>query len=265
LASQTRSVSELNRLPPPEDEGRALDTSKQLLQAAVQNNAIWCETICRSHNVPGEFYETCWVNRQRVPRYYPNLVTLAPLTDLQVQPNYLADLLLTRRDDTVSVKDSFSTLDLSAYGFQRLFQAQWIFREASTEHPQASTASLQWSRVATDQELLRWEAAWSQGETAAARLFLPGLLQNEDICILAGYQGGQLVAGAIANRTENVIGISNVFTPAQMAEGSWSGILKQIAARFPGLPLVGYEQDTNLITALNVGFTTLGPLQVWLK
>jgi hypothetical protein len=242
-----------------------LDTSKQLLQAAVQNNAIWCETICRSHNVPGEFYETCWVNRQRVPRYYPNLVTLAPLTDLQVQPNNLADLLLARRDDTVSVKDSFATLDLSAYGFQRLFQAQWIFREASTEHPQSGTVSLQWSRVATDQELLRWEAAWSQGETAAARLFLPGLLQDEDICILAGYQGGQLVAGAIANRTENVIGISNVFTPAQAAEGSWSGILNQIAACFPGLPVVGYEQDTSLITALDVGFITLGPLQVWLK
>ena len=28
---------------------------------------------------------------------------------------------------------------------------------------------------------------------------------------------------------------------------------------------VGYEQDESLTTALHVGFTTLGPLRVWIK
>jgi hypothetical protein len=46
-------------------------------EQAARNNAIWCDTICRAHGVQGEFHGQLWLNRQPVPRFYPNAVTFA--------------------------------------------------------------------------------------------------------------------------------------------------------------------------------------------
>lgn len=37
------------------------------------------------------------------------------------------------------------------------------------------------------------------------------------------------------------------------------------AGRFPGFPLVGYEQEDDLQPALDCGFTVIGELRVWLQ
>jgi len=235
-----------------------MDKRDRFLALAAYNNAVWCDTVCRSHNIIGEFHETLWVSQRQTPIYYPNLVTLAPTVAEQ-------DILVLteKRDYSVSVKDSFAILDLAPYGFQRLFQAQWIFRPATTERREI--AGLQWRRITAERELLRWEEVWSQLSSSPNRLFLPTLLDDADVCIVAAYRENQMVAGAIANKTTGVVGISNVFTPEHEAERYWEGLSGLIAAHYPTLPIVGYEHDESLITALNVGFTVLGPLRVWLK
>jgi hypothetical protein len=96
------------------------------------------------------------------------------------------------------------------------------------------------------------------------RLFLPVLLHDEDVCIVAAYKEKQIVAGALANGTGEVVGLSNVFTPEQEAERYW-GLLDVIAACYPALPVVVYEQGEQLALVLRVGFTSLGPLRVWIK
>jgi hypothetical protein len=127
------------------------------------------------------------------------------------------------------------------------------------------TADLQWKQITSERELLRWEEAWSQTASSLGRLFLPALLHDADICIIAAYKENQIVAGAIANRTTEVVGLSNVFAPRQETERYWEGLLSLIATHYPSLPIVGYEQDESLTTALHVGFTALGPLRVWIK
>ena len=241
-----------------------MDTEK--LRAAVYNNAVWCDTICRSHNVPGVFHEMFWVNWQQTPLYYPNLVTLSPTARLDPHQNALAALLTAKRDHSVSIKDSFAVLDLTSFGFYPLFQAQWLFRPASAglAHHQVTT-DLLWRRIGSEKELLRWEEAWSQTALSGNRLFLPTLLDDANICVVAAYRGDQIIAGAIANRTGEVVGLSNVFTPEQEAARYWEGLLDVIAACYPALPIVGYEQDEPLASALHVGFTPLGPLRVWMK
>lgn len=241
-----------------------MDTEK--LRAAAYNNAVWCDTICRSHNVPGVFHETFWVNWQQTPLYYPNLVTLSPTAHLDPHQNALAALLTTKRDHAVSIKDSFAALDLTPFGFRPLFQAQWLFRPASARpaHHQGTT-DLLWKRIASEKELLRWEEAWSQTALSGNRLFLPALLYDANICVVAAYREDQIIAGAIANRTGEVAGLSNVFTPEQEAARYWEGLLDVIAACYPALPVVGYEQGEPLTSALRVGFTPLGPLRVWIK
>ena len=79
------------------------------------------------------------------------------------------------------------------------------------------------------------------------------------------YKDHQIVAGAIANRTTGVVGFSNAFTLPNGAELYWEGFLGMIDTHYPSLPIVGYERDESLKTALHVGFTALGPLCVWIK
>ena len=242
-----------------------MDIENNPLYLAVYNNALWCDSICRSHNVPGEFLEMAWMNRYQPPLYYPDLITLTPTTIMDFQQGPIAELLAVRRNQTISVKDSFALLDLTPIGFHRLFEAQWIFREASTVLPFDGTADLQWQRITSERELIRWEAAWSDTPLSANRIFLPSLLEDGDTCIMAANKDNQIVAGAIANKAANVVGLSNVFTPTDNAELYWRGFLSIIAAHYPSLPVVGYEQDDSLPLALQAGFTTSGPLTVWIK
>jgi hypothetical protein len=242
-----------------------MDTSNHFQLVAAYNNAVWCDTLCRSHNVMGEFHETFWISRHQTPIYYPNLVTLSPKANITPHQHALAELLTVKRDYTISVKDSFAVLDLTPFGFHELFRAQWIFRQAPADLSRQGTADLQWKRITSARELLRWEEARSQTASSLIRLFLPALLHDADICIIAAYKENQIVAGAIANRTTDVVGLSNVFAPKQETERYWEGLLSLTATHYPSLPIVGYEQDESLTIALHVGFTTLGPLRVWIK
>jgi hypothetical protein len=242
-----------------------METSNHFLQVAAYNNAVWCDTVCRSHNVIGEFHETFWISRHQTPIYYPNLVTLSPKANITPHQNALAELLTVKRDYTISVKDSFAVLDLTPFRFHELFRAQWIFRQAPADLSRQGTADLQWKQITSERELLRWEEARSQTASSLIRLFLPALLHDADICIIAAYKENQIVAGAIANRTTEVVGLSNVFAPKQETERYWEGLLSLTATHYPSLPIVGYEQDESLTMALHVGFTTLGPLRVWIK
>ncbi|GLV58111.1 hypothetical protein KDH_49450 [Dictyobacter sp. S3.2.2.5] len=236
------------------------------LQLAVNNNAIWCETVCRSHNIPGEFHETFWMIKHQAPTYYPNLITLSPAENLDLHQDPLAAFLSEQNDYTISIKDSFADLDLDPFGFHSLFEAQWIIlRSDSMTVPNQPSTELAWKRITEEKELLGWETAWSQTELTQNHIFQAPLLHDANICIMAAYQDNHIVAGAIANKTPGVVGVSNVFTPEQDAEQYWQGLLALISNQHPGLPIVGYEQDESLALAIRVGFTILGPLRVWLK
>ncbi|WP_126628622.1 hypothetical protein [Dictyobacter alpinus] len=236
------------------------------LTLAIQNNAIWCDTICRAHGLPGEFHEGYWIHQRPTPRYYPNLVTLSPASALNLQQAELAAFLMEKQAYGVSVKDSFADLDPAAFGFQQLFEAQWIMRPAPTASIHLTKGDLQWKQIVSEDELRKWEMAWSQAEVAAhERLFGQALLADADICFVAAYKGDQIVAGAIGNRTTGVVGLSNLFAPEQEAQSYWEGIVAMLASCYPGLPIVGYEQDESLMQALQAGFTTLGPLRVWVR
>ncbi|MFF4101618.1 hypothetical protein [Streptomyces sp. NPDC001903] len=230
-----------------------IDTdTEELLRAAVRNNAEWCAAVSGG----GTFAADAWTSARRTPPYYPDGVTLTRSAP--------ADALLAGMDTAspgCSVKDSYAALDLAPAGFEVLFGAEWIHRPAQAPAPAAS--ALAWTRVADARELAAWEAAWGGGEGTG--LFHPGLLTPE-IAFLAGRSAdGRVLAGAAANRTGAVVGLSNVFT----AEGTpddeaWAGALTAVAELWPGHPVVGYESGEDLDTALRHGFAPLGPLRVWL-
>jgi hypothetical protein len=217
--------------------------------------------MCRTHGRGGEFGTRLWSSAGRPPPLYPDAVTLVPETS-GVETLKRIDLA----SPGGSVKDSFDCLDLSASGFVRLFDAQWIVLPPDPR-PAATTT---WSTVRTPAELAVWAAAWD-GDRGHADLFRPELLAEPDVAILAARVDGRVVAGAVANRSATIVGavgLSNVFAVAGSGHtpaSAWTGARATVAHRWPGLPLVGYAHGDDLATAVAQGFTPVGPLTVWVR
>ena len=231
---------------------------------AARNNAELCDAVCVAHEHPGEFHYDMWLNRNLVPRFYPNAGTLAEPGPRQIA--LIDELITARLPPGWAVKDSFSMLDLESRGFRILFDAEWIYLPVSrVKEIAAVRTSARWEVVRDALALAEWESAWSRssGDTGIGRIFLPPLLENKDVALVAGYRDGQIVAGAIANRSDRVVGWSNFFAPATEVSDHAAASLAMIAQVFPGLPIVGYEHGDDLRNAHSVGFESTGPLRVW--
>jgi hypothetical protein len=151
----------------------------------VRNNAEWCDTVCRAHGNPGEFNEDMWLNRHRVPRFYPNAGTLAEPSQRQL--DLIDELVAERLPPGWAVKDSFCMLDLASRGFHVMFAAEWIYFPVSRMRNIAPTGkAVRWEVVRSDRALADWEAAWSRacGAGSEDRIFVPSLLENTNIAVL---------------------------------------------------------------------------------
>lgn len=237
--------------------------TRDLVAAAVFNNAAWCDAVCRAHGHPGEFSDTLWLNHAQVPPLYPNAITLMPGGAVS-QADAIAHLQLPGR---WGVKDSFATLELASRGFTELFSAQWLHLATP---PAAPASGARWERVQDANMLAAWATAW-RGPSAstpldpAQALFRPALLEDASIAFLAASLQGSLVAGAIAYRAAGVVSMSNTFFAAGAPAELRAELLERTQAAFPGLPVVGYEHGEDLTTWSTLGFQPIGPLRVWLK
>jgi hypothetical protein len=232
------------------------------LTAAVLDNARWCHLVCATLGIAGRFDEDAWVSARRTPPMYPDAVTLTE--DVSIEA------LLSRIDRTAgcSIKDSFSTLDLTAAGFSVLFDADWFWRPAASPPPPA-VGTLGWERVERRGDLRAWAVEHGAGST-----FTPALFDEPGVTILAGRdRDGALIAGAVATHGDEAIGISNVFIVdvASGGDGSsttfadaFAGATGAIVNRFPDRPIVGYLSAEDLAAARAAGFETIGPLRIWL-
>jgi hypothetical protein len=225
---------------------------------AAHNNAEWCDIVCRTHRIVGAFHPHVWASRRRTPRYYPDAVTL----DADAMGERVLEIVDSATPGC-SIKDSFARLNLLPSGFRILFEGDWI-RRAPDQPVRASGRDVPWRRPRDAVALPAWEAAWSGG-VAATGLFLPALLDHAAVVVLGGYVGDRLVAGAMLNRSEAVVGVSNLFTTLGDLGDAWPGCLAAVARAFPSLPIVGYESGDALAAAHQNGFTSIGRLRVWIK
>ncbi len=222
---------------------------RDLVRAAARNNAEWCDAFCRAHGIAGRFDEETWWSAERTPPLYPDAVTLVPGVD--------AATILARVDagPGCSIKDSFGDLDLAGDGFEMLFRAQWLRLEAAVQGGS-------WSLIRTAEELSKWEAAWGAEEPG---FFPASLLAGEAVVFLARYDADQLVAGAVANRSAAVVGLSNVFELNGDLESAYRGAAGAVHERWGPIPVVGYESGAALEAALRAGFAGTGELAVWVR
>ena len=230
-------------------------SERSLVRTAARNNAEWCDAFCRTYGIAGRFRANSWSSPVRTPQLYPDAVTLLP--------EVAVEQLLSGIDTSegCSVKDSFADLDLTAAGFRPLLHAEWL-HQASGNTLAASGRG--WSILTTEQQLGEWESTWA-GSPEASGFFRPALLVDEAIGVLAQYDGGRIVAGAVANRSATVIGLSNVFDTAGDLEAAWLGGAAAAKALWGQIPVVGYDSGASLDAAHQAGFDSVGELVVWLK
>ena len=225
---------------------------------AAHNNAEWCDIVCRTHGIIGAFHPHVWASQRRTPPYYPDAVTI----DADATVEHVLEIV-DRTTPGCSIKDSFARLNLVPWGFRILFEGDWI-RRAPEQPVRASGSDIRWQRIRDAGALPAWEAAWS-GRGAATGLFLPALLDHAAVVVLGGYVRDRLVAGAILNRSEAAVGVSNLFTTLGELGVAWPGCLAAVARTFPRVPIVGYQSGDALAPAHEHGFTSIGRLRVWIK
>ena len=226
-------------------------------ELCVLNSVDWYCSIARAHGIEYSTVNGIWASPDAMPPYYSNAVTVArsgPEAQLAV-----VERLLQAIPHTFSVKDSYALLDLAPLGFRPLFDAEWIRLEPGGTSPGGG-----WRRLTTPEELDRWEAVWrASGSPAELRVFVPALLDDDSVAVLAAGTPDEIVAGVVANRSAGVVGLSNFFATGRDAESHFAGAAAAVTQFAPGLPVVGYEHGDSLERVLRHGFSAAGPLRVW--
>jgi len=222
---------------------------------AASNNADLYAAMFASHGLGYERLAYAFVGKDRPPPFYSNLTVLAPghAGDVGLQLRALAQTF----KGAVGLKDSFCELDLGSSGFETLFGASWIWRDAES---QAGPSG--WERITDEAGLKLWEEAWKQsGSPTPHCMFPPRLLERPGIVFLGHRAGGQFEAGCIANISETCVGISNVFSRSP-SEGVFAQATAAVASVAPKLPIAGYESGKDLDHARAAGFRTVGDLRI---
>jgi hypothetical protein len=224
-----------------------------VVYTAARSNAEWCDAFCRTYGIAGRLEAEFWTSPKRTPPLYPDAVTLAP----GIAPaQFLAGI---DTSDGCSVKDSFADLDLTPHSFRVLFRGEWLFRAGDT-----APASSRWLVIETREQLEEWESTW-RASPAVPPFFRPALLANAAIAVLARYDGDRIAAGAVANRSATVVGLSDVFDTDGDLASAWRDAGRAAQARWGSVPVVSYDSGAALEAAHEVGFGSVGELAVWVR
>lgn len=216
---------------------------------AVLNNIVWCGIVCDLHGLTQTSNEHVWGLLSKAPELYPDVIT----SSRHATSEEVKDFIGNR--EIFSIKDSFANLDMVPFGFEILFEAKWIYHALDADVDFVQSA---WTVVTTETDLAQWTSA-----SGLQKVIKPDLLKQKDVKIFMHKELNGEISGFITNFSANTVGISNVFSNSK--KSVWSDIVKIVSAHFPGIPMVGYEDGDALTAALLSGWSSIGPLRVWIK
>ena len=219
------------------------------LSTAVQTSVRWYDDMAALHAVPTTVTDGLWHALAPMPPLHSAAKTLRPGVPRETVLRAVAAY------EQVSVADSFGDLDLTADGFDLLFEATWIHRPA----PDTGPVPAGWAPVIDPAGLDAWVAVHGTGG-----IFVPGILHRPEFTMLARHDGDRVSAGFVVHDAGAAVGVSNACTPAGDELG-WSEVLAVTAAVRPGQPVTDYTYGEELASALAHGFSPLGPQRVWVR
>jgi hypothetical protein len=221
------------------------------LRTAVDASLAWYDALCGLHGVPCGIRDDVWAAYAPPPPLHSAAKSVEPT----VRPDRV--LAAVEGLEQGGIADSFGSFDLTAEGFELLFEAQWIHRPASQDR---SGLPPGWSVVRSAAELQRWT---SHHDTQ--QVLLPGLLDRSSFLVLSrrGVDDADITGGVVLHLGTAAVSVSNLW--ADEPDQVWAEVVSAAAALFPGRALVGYEYGTDLERAQSVGFAAIGPQRVWVR
>ena len=233
------------------------------LRTAILNNNDLYRAVFKPLNIKSCRNDSIWYCLEEAPPFYSNLVTVSehwkPDEIFQTIDKNFKD----ENRNEWSIKDSFAALDLSIYGFNKLFDANWIYLEAANFTPLKTAANLHFKVVKNEKDLSDWRIAWDSNEDLGKQIFHPDLLNDSKIHFVAGYKNENIECGCLLNETENILGISNFFAPEKTIE-VWSETIEFVFDSIKAADIVGYERNPLTAKLKTFGFEAIGDLVVWL-
>lgn len=223
--------------------------------SGAKNNADWYEALFSAHGLRYRRLSFAFIAEDVPPPYYSKLTVLSPNENEKILPELAS--LAREFDGVLDVKDSFCQLDLDQNAFETLFDASWVWRG-----PCQACLPAGWKKLSNPNDLLMWEESWKwNGSPTDQSVFPESLLTREDVNFFGLKASDRFVAGCIANRSTDCIGLSNVFaeTPSETFHAQAADAAASINNE---LPVVGYESGDELVLAHQAKFDTVGQLRV---
>ncbi len=244
-----------------------------LVDAAVFNNATWCDAVCRALGRRTRMRDGFWVNLDPSPPFYSNAIALRP-GDMGSSFARVRDQVDAGVPGRWSVKDSYAQMNLGRVGFEALFEATWIALPVGGIVATSDPTDLRWERVDVCERIVRLGGGMARN--AGERR---GSHSASDLHAVASRRPGHRVPGRppgephrcgrdrqpLGRWVGSRAGISNIVLPEAGGEIHRPGVVAAVRSAFPDLPMVGYERGDDLDAMESIGFKRLGPLRVWIK
>ncbi|HLO98382.1 MAG TPA: hypothetical protein VK171_07300 [Fimbriimonas sp.] len=216
---------------------------------ATSNNADLYEAVMDAHCVESVREQGVFRVLGTPPPYFSVLTTLEPGWGV-----YVMNLR------PAGFKDAFHEIEAADHGYNLLFTSSWIWLES----PQVTEPQLTWKEATNYTEQAEWQDRWwGVHATERTTIYPASMVENSDFRFLTAFDHDQPLGCAMLNRSDSVIGISNLFAFQGSDLSLWRDIAGVAARRFPGMPLCGYERDDSLGNARSSGFEAIGQLRVW--
>lgn len=219
-------------------------------EAGVRARLAWYEDVFAVHEIPTRSDDDMWWALTEPPPWHSAAKTLR--SDVAAE----RVLCAMERFRHCSVADSYGTLDLAPAGFQRLFAATWLHREA-----QSPAAGLPdgWRVVTEPDALVKWNEMHDY-----SGVLLPEFLEHPHFKVLAQRSSKDLVGGAVLHEAGAAVELSNAWAAGGAPEDV-GAMVACAAVLHPGRPLVGDAHGDELGRWLAAGFRETGTHVVWLR
>lgn len=238
--------------------------NEEKISTAILNNVALYESVLRCGKTVSDLKDDIWYCLKETPPFYSNLITRSPTWQPDERFSEINRNYERENWSKLSVKDSFARLDLTSFGFKRLFDANWIYLPAEEFRSVKNSRSIDLEIVRDEDALDAWRRGWNKDAALGQKIFCNDMLQDPKISFVAGYDKDRIACGCLVNRSDEVLGISNFFAPGEGID-HWSHIIKFVFDAFSRADIVGYEQPEVMTKLRDLGVEPVGKLSVWLK
>jgi GNAT superfamily N-acetyltransferase len=204
------------------------------------------------------------------PVIYFDAITLGETPESSALPERAADLVaaLEPLEGRLDVCDSWSALDLAAYGLIRESSQEWMVREPSPLEP-VSISGVEIVSVADDSLLDEFEATHNEGfestGTPPRTFYGPSVLRDRRMhMLLARVESGTAVGSAMAYETDEAVGVFSVAViPSMRRRGIGAALTGAAVLCAPNRPAVLQPSSEGRSMYLRMGFEPLAEFAVW--